>query len=111
MSGQLIVQCNYIIYFHIRRSFFNSFWKRVLDSKEIVNLQGLFVLTIINVDIKTYIHQQSIIILLKEYILFIGCLYYFSVQFNSCYFYIRVMESWRYKRDYLHASIDISLQI
>ena len=51
------------------------------------------------------------IILLKEYILFIGCLYYFSVQFNSCYFYIRVMESWRYKRDYLHASIDILLQI
>ena len=49
---------NYIVYFHIRGSFFNnfppSFWKRVHTSKEIVYLQGLFVLTVGYVDMKTY---------------------------------------------------------
>ena len=58
MSSQLIVQWNYVIHFDIRGSFFNnfcsSFWKRVHNSKEIVNLQGLFVLTVGYVDMKTY---------------------------------------------------------
>ena len=44
-------------------------------------------MTVGYVDIKTYIHQQSINILLKEYILFIGRLYYLSVLFHSCSFY------------------------
>ena len=59
------------------------------NSKEIVNLQGFFVLTVGYVDIKTYIHKQSITILLKEYILFIGCLNYLSVHFHSCCFNIQ----------------------
>ena len=50
----MIVQWNYIKYFHIGGSFIltlcTSFWKRVHNSKEIVNLQGLFVC----VDIKIY---------------------------------------------------------
>ena len=78
--------------------FFNSFfnflfctssWKKVHNSKEIVNLQGLFVLTVGYKDIKTDIHLQSITILLKRYIFFIGCLYYLSLHFHSCCFYIQ----------------------
>ena len=78
MSSQLIVHRDYIIYFHIRGSFlttfYTSFWKRVHNSKEIVNIQGLFVLTVG---------------LQKEYILFIDCLYYLSVHCYSCCFYIQ----------------------
>ena len=58
MFSQLPVQWNYIIYFHIRAffltTFCTNFWKRVHNSKEIVNLQGLFVLTVGYVDMKTY---------------------------------------------------------
>ena len=85
MFSQLLVQWNCIIYFHIRGSFLTafcpSFWKRLHNSKEIVNLQGLFVSTV-----SYYI---SITILLKGYILFIGSLYYLSIHFYSCCFYIR----------------------
>ena len=35
-------------------TFCTGFWKRVHNSKEIVKLQGLFVLTVGYVDIKTY---------------------------------------------------------
>ena len=49
---------DYMIYFHIQGSslttFCTSFWKRVHNSKEIVNLQGLLVLTVGYVDIKTH---------------------------------------------------------
>ena len=59
------------------KTFCTSLWKRVHNLKEIVNLQeDLFVLTVGYVDIKTYIHYQSITILLKEYILFIGYIVY-----------------------------------
>ena len=58
-------------------TFCTSLWKRVHNLKEIVNLQeDLFVLTVGYVDIKTYIYYQSITILLKEYILFIGYIVY-----------------------------------
>ena len=47
---QSIDSLNYIIYFYIRGSFLKtfctSFWKRLHNSKKIVNMQGLFVLTI-----------------------------------------------------------------
>ena len=59
------------------------------NSKKIVNLQGLFVLTPSHVDIKTYISYQSNTMLLKGYVLFIGCLYYLLVHFHSCCFYIQ----------------------
>ena len=58
-------------------TFCTIFWKRVHNLKEIVNLQGLLILTVGYVYVKTYIHQQSITSLLKEYILFTGCLHYF----------------------------------
>ena len=98
MSSQLIVHRDYIIYFHIRGSFlttfYTSFWKRVHNSKEIVNIQGLFVLTVG---------------LQKEYILFIDCLYYLSVHCYSCCFLYTV--SWRYMKDYFHVSINILFYI
>ena len=88
MSSQSIVRWNYVIYVHIRDSFFNNFlhqfWKRKHNSKEIVNIQGLFVLTIT-----------------------IG--YLFISIFSSLLFLFAV--SWRYKTDYLYASIDILLSI
>ena len=51
-----------LICFHILEvlfltAFCTSFWKKVHNSKEIVNLQGLYVLTGSYVDIKTYIYQ------------------------------------------------------
>ena len=58
MSSQPIVQLNYIIYFQIQGSFLTtfctSFWKSVHNSKEIVNMQGLLVLTVGYVDMTTY---------------------------------------------------------
>ena len=81
------------MYFHIRGYFFSNFLHQLLEKsaylKKNVNLQGLFVLTVGYVDIKTYIHEQSITILLKEYILFMFCLYYSSVHFHSFCFYIQ----------------------
>ena len=93
MSSQLIVQWNYKIYFHIRGSFFNnfstSFWRRVHNSEEIVNIQGLFALTVGYLRY-CYISTNKVsLILLKEYTLFICCLYYLSVHFHSCCFYIK----------------------
>ena len=52
MSSQLIAQWNYKVLFIT--TFCHSFRKRVYYSKEIVHLQGLFVLTVSFVDIKTY---------------------------------------------------------
>ena len=56
----------------------------------------MFVLTVGHVDMITY--PQTI--LLKEFILFIG-LYYWSVHGHV------YSNSWRYKRNYFHISIDI----
>ena len=50
MSSQLIVQSNYVMYFHILCSFLTTvcskYWKRVHNPKEVVNLQDLFVLIV-----------------------------------------------------------------
>ena len=69
-------------------TFCNSFWKRVDKSKEIVNIQGLFVLTVGYVDMTTYLPTKYYYII-EEYILFIGYLYYLSVHCHSCCFYIQ----------------------
>ena len=86
MSYQPIVQWNYIIYFHIRSSFLTtfstSFWKKVDNSKEIVNIRSLLVLII--------------------YYLFISTFLFLLVLYRV---------PWRYKRDHLHVSIDILLYI
>ena len=82
-----IIWYSFIFNIIFKTTFCASIWKEVHHSKEIVNLQGFFGLTVVYVNIKTYTHQQSITILLKGYILFIGCLYYLSVHFHSCCFY------------------------
>ena len=66
-------------------TFCTSFQKRVHSSKDIVNKQGLFVLTVGYVDMTIYPPTM----LLKEYILFIDCLYYLSVDCHSCCLYIQ----------------------
>ena len=88
MSSQPIVQWNYVMYFHIRGSFLTtfctSFWERVHNLKEIVNIQGLFVATVGYVDVTTYSLTNYHYI-----ILFTVCLYYSSVHCHSCCFYIQ----------------------
>ena len=85
MSNQLIAQWNYIMHFHIRGSFLatscTSFWKRVHNSKEIVNLQVLFVLTVGYVDIKTYPLTQYYYIVEIVYFIY-GLLILFICTFS-----------------------------
>ena len=81
MSSQPIVQLNYIIYFHIRGSFLTtfctSFWKRVHNSKEIVNIQGLLILTVGYIDMiiypltKYYYITERVYLVYRLFILFI----------------------------------------
>ena len=83
------------------------------NSKEIVNIQGLFVLTVGYVDMTTYP-------LTKYYHRDISPWNYYTVE--RVYFIYRLLilfistlslllilytVSWRYKRDYLHAGIDV----
>ena len=81
---QLVVQWNYLIYFHVGGSslttFCNSFRKRVHNSKEIVNLQSLLVLSFGYVDIKTYKYYYII-----ERVLFI---YRFFISFISTFSFL-----------------------
>ena len=95
MASQPIVQWNYIIYFRIRGSVFN-------------NIQGLFILNIGYEDMTTcpltkyYYIIERVYFIYRLFILFIS-------TFSFLLFLYTV--SWRYKRDYLHASIDILFYI
>ena len=90
-----IVLWNYIIYFHIRGyfliTFCTSFWKRVHNSKEIVNLQGF-------VCFDRWLRRYDHIPLRKYYyvikrVYFIYKLFPFlSVHFHSCSFQYSVTE-------------------
>ena len=95
MASQPIIQWNYIIYCHIIGSVFN-------------NIQGLFILTIGYVNMTTYPLTKNYYIIERVYFI-IGCLYYLSVHCHSSWFFYTVLK--RYKRDYLHASIDILFYI
>ena len=91
-------------------TFCTSFWQKVHNSKKIINLQSLFALTIGYIDMTTYPLTKYCYNIKRDlfYFLFIGCLYFLSVHSHSCCFYI---VSWRYERDYLHATIDILFYI
>ena len=71
MSSQSIVLWNYIIYFHIRgcfsKNFLHWFWKKVHNSKEIVNIQCLFVWTVGNIDMTTSLITKHYYIIGKVY--------------------------------------------
>ena len=107
MSSQPIVQRNYIIYFNIRGFSFNNFlhqyfWKRVHNSKEMLNLQGLFVvLTVGYVDMTIYPLTKYYYIIEKLYFI-----YKFFILFISTFSFLLFLYtvSWRYKRDCLHAN-------
>ena len=108
MSSQLIVQWNYVIYFHIRGSFLTTFctssWERVHNSKEIVNIQGLFVATVGYVDVTTYSLTNYYNIIERIYFI-----YRFLILFISTLSFLLFLYTvlWRYKRYYLYASIDV----
>ena len=114
MSSQLIVQWNYIIYFYISGSFLTtfctSFWKKVHNSKEIVNLQGSFFC------FDLWLRRYQNIYTLKKYYYIIERVYFIYrllILFISTFSFLLLLYtvSWKYKRDYLHASIDILIYI
>ena len=102
MSSQPIVQWNYVMYFHIRGSFFKNFLhhllKRVDNLKEIVNMQSLFVLTVVYVDMTTYPPTKHFCIIERVYFI-----YRLFILFVSTLSFLLFL----FKRDYLHASINI----
>ena len=112
MSNQLIVQWNYITHFHIRDSFLTtfcrSFWKRAHNSKEIVNIQGLFVLTVGYVDVTTYPLTKYYYIIERVYFFYKVFVLFISTLSILLFLYTVL---WRYKRYYLHASTDILFYI
>ena len=88
--------------------FCTNFWKRVHNSKEIVNIQDLFVLTVGNVDMTTYPLTKYYYIIEKVYFI-----YRLFVLFISTFQFLLFLytASWRYKRDHPHASIYIYIYI
>ena len=112
LSSQPIVQLNYIIYFQIPGSFLTtfctSFWKRVHNSKQIVNMRGLFVLTVVYVDMTTYPVTKYYYIIERVYFIY-RLLVLFMSTLSFLLFLYTVSGS--YKKDYLHASIDILFYI
>ena len=93
MFSQSIVQWNYIIYFHIRGSFFNNFlhhfWKRVNNSKGIVNLQGLLMLIVVYVDMTTYPLTKHYYIIERVYFIYQLFILFISI-FSYLYLYFHI---------------------
>ena len=113
MFVQPIVQYTYIIYFHPRGFFFNNFLqylirKRVYNSKEIVDLEFFFILSVSYVDMTTYPATKYYFIIERLYVIY-RLLVLIISTFSFLLFLYTI--SWRYKKDYLHARIDILLCI
>ena len=89
-------------------TFWTSFWKKVHNSKEIVNMQGLFVLTVGYVDMTTYLVTKYYYIIERVYFIYRLFILFISTLSFLLFLYI---ASWRYKRNYFHASIDTLLYI
>ena len=89
-------------------TFCTSFWKRVPNSKEIVNIQDLFVLTVGYVDMTTYLLTKYYYIIERVYFI---CRLFVSFISTLSFLLFLYTVSWRYNRDYLHASIDILFYI
>ena len=68
--------------------FCTSFWKRVHNSKEIVNIQDLFVLTVGNVDMTTYPLTKYYYIIEKVYFIYRLFVLFIST-FQFLLFYIQ----------------------
>ena len=89
-------------------SFCTNFWKRVHNLREIVNIQGLFVLIVGYVDMTMYSLTKHHDIIERVY--FIYWLFILHICTLSCLLFLHTV-SWKYKRDYLHASIKIVFYI
>ena len=73
------------------------------NSKEIVNLQGIFVLTVGYVDMTTHSLTKYYYVIERVYFI-----YKLFILFISTFLFLFLYtESWRYKRDNLHVSTDI----
>ena len=59
------------------------------NSKEIVNLQDMFVLTVGYIDMTKYLLTKYCYVIERVSVIFIGCLYYLLVHFQTCCFYIQ----------------------
>ena len=108
ISSQPIVQWNYVIYFHIRGSFLTSFQRRVHNLKGIVNIQGLFLLTVGYIDMTTILQTKYYYIIDRAYFIYRLFVFFISILSSLLLFYA---ASWRHKRDYLHASLGILFYI
>ena len=75
------------------------------NSKEIVNLRGLLVLTVGYVGMKTYPLARYYCVIKRSYFIYKPLIFLFISTFS--FFLFSYAVSWRHKRDYLHVSIDI----
>ena len=78
------------------------------NSKEIVDLEGFFIWSVSYVDMTTYPATKYYFIIERLYVIY-RLLVLIISTFSFLLFLYTV--SWRYKRDYLHARIDILLCI
>ena len=76
--------------------------------KEIENMRGLFVLTVGYEDMTTYIVTKYYYIIEGVYFIYRLLVLFMSTLSFLLFLYV---VSWSYKRDYLHASIDILFYI
>ena len=88
------------------KTFSTSFWKIVRKSKEIVNIHGLFALTVCYGDINTYLPKKYYYIIERVYFIYRLFVLFISTWSSLLLLY---KASWRYNRDYLHVSTDILL--
>ena len=74
----------------------NSFWKRLHNSKEIVNLQGLFVLTVGYLDITTYPLTKYYYVIKRAYFIY---KFFIFLLFTSTFSFWLLLyaASWSYK--------------
>ena len=77
-------------------------------AQEVINLQGLCVLIVGYLDMSTYPLTKYCYIIKRIYFI-----YRLFILFISTFSFLLLFYavSWRYKRDYLHSSMDISFYI
>ena len=78
------------------------------NSKEIVNIQVLLVLTVGYVDMATYLLTKYYYIIERVYLIYTLFILFISTLSLLLFFYT---VSWSYTRDYLHTSIEILFYI
>ena len=113
MSSQLIVQWNYIIYFYIWDSFFNNFLHQFLG-KSAKFKRSCKSARFVYFDL--WLRRYQNICTLPKYYYSIERVYFncrLLILFISTFSFLLFLYtvSWKYKWDYLHASIDILFYI